>query len=137
MNDRSFWRRVALPLVAIAAAVPAASAATPEELLAAYARQAAAAPSPERGQRFFTERRKDGLYPSCASCHGERPTTPGKDLLSEKPLAALAPAANAARFTDANRVEYRFRLNCIDMLGRECTPGEKADVISWLLTLKP
>jgi hypothetical protein len=30
-----------------------------------------------------------------------------------------------------------FRMNCKDVVGRECTAAEKADVLSWLLTVKP
>jgi len=48
-----------------------------------------------------------------------------------------APAANPARFTDRTAVELNFRINCKDVVGRECTAAEKADVLAWLLTLKP
>ncbi|HEX7384701.1 MAG TPA: DUF1924 domain-containing protein, partial [Burkholderiaceae bacterium] len=30
-----------------------------------------------------------------------------------------------------------FRRNCGDVLGRECTADEKADIVAWLATLKP
>ena len=46
-------------------------------------------------------------------------------------------AANAKRFTDRTAVELNFRMNCKDVVGRECTAGEKADVLSWLLSIKP
>jgi hypothetical protein len=128
-------RLIALCGLAVAAAT--AQAAKPEEILAAYAKQAGEAPSPERGQRFFVEQRTGGLFPSCASCHGEVPTGNGRDLVRESTLAPLAPAANPKRFTDPTKVEYRFSVNCKDMVGRECTAQEKADVLSWLLTLKP
>lgn len=116
---------------------PAAQAATPADLLAAYTAQAGAPPSSERGQRLFTTNFGRPLGWTCASCHGTMPTQPGRDELSEKAMAALAPAANPARFTDAYRVENKFKLNCKDVVGRECTAGEKADVISWLMSLKP
>jgi len=48
----------------------------------------------------------------------------------------LAPAANGQRFTDPAKVEKWFRRNCNDVLGRECSAAEKADVLSWLLSLK-
>jgi mono/diheme cytochrome c family protein len=113
-----------------------AQAVTPAELLAAYAAKAAAPPSAERGQAFFNKnfgRDFDG----CAACHGAVPTRPGKDLVSEKPIAALAPAANASRFRDRTKVDYAFLINCKDVVGRECTAGEKADILSWLISLKP
>ena len=56
---------------------------------------------------------------------------------SNKPIRPMAPAFNPGRFTDRTKVENAFRLNCTDVVGRECTALEKADVLSWLLTLKP
>lgn len=136
MKPSRCWGPALLTVIAAACWSAPAGAAQPEELLAAYAKRAGITPSPERGQRFFNEKR-DGLFPSCAACHGEVPTKEGKDLLAEKPMAALAPAFNPQRFTDPKKVEYRFRMNCLDMVGRECTAAEKADVMSWLLSLKP
>ncbi len=46
-------------------------------------------------------------------------------------------AANAQRFSDSAKVEKWFRRNCNDVLGRECSAAEKADVMSWLIGLKP
>jgi hypothetical protein len=45
----------------------------------------------------------------------------------------LAPAFNPERFTDTAKVDKWFRRNCNDVLKRECTPVEKADVLAWLL----
>ncbi len=129
--------RASVWLAALFCVVPAAQAATPADLLAAYTAQAGVPPSPERGQRLFTTNFGRPLDWSCASCHGAVPVKPGRDEVSEKPIAALAPAANPARFTDMRHVESKFRLNCKDIVGRECTAGEKADVISWLMSLKP
>ena len=53
-----------------------------------------------------------------------------------KVIGPLAPAFNPERFTDAAKTEKWFRRNCNDVMGRECTAGEKADVLAWLLTLK-
>ena len=60
----------------------------------------------------------------------------GKHAATGKTIGALAPAFNADRFTDAAKAEKWFRRNCKDVAGRECTAGEKADVLAWLLTLK-
>lgn len=130
---------IRVPAVALAAAgfVAAAAAATPAELLAAYAAQAGSAPVPERGQRLFTTNFGRDLGLSCASCHGAVPTGNGHDEVSEKPIPPLAPAFNPKRFTDKSKVENAFRLNCKDIVGRECTAQEKADVLSWLISLKP
>lgn len=127
----------ALGLVLALVVVPTARAATPADMLAGYSAQAAAPASPERGQRFFNTNHGQDFGWSCASCHTADPTKLGKHAISDKAIAPLAPAANAKRFTDASKVEFHFRLNCKDVVGRECSAGEKADVLSWLLTLKP
>ncbi len=113
----------------------AASAATPAELLASYKAQAGAATNPDRGQQFFTARH--GSDWSCATCHGAVPVQTGKHATTGKTIGAMAPAANPDRFTDAAKTEKWFRRNCNDVVARECTAAEKADVLSWLLTLKP
>lgn len=131
------WARAALVLaLAVAAAGAHAQSTTPAELLAAYAAKAGAAPSPERGQAFFN--RKFGRdFDSCATCHGAVPVRAGKDLVTEKPIAPLAPAAQPGRLTDRSKVDYRFMINCRDVVGRVCTAGEMADVVAWLVSLKP
>lgn len=113
----------------------AAHAATPAELAAGYSAQAGAPAVPARGERLFTT--AHGHEWSCASCHGAAPTQPGRHAATGKAVGPLAPAFNPARFTDPAKVEKWFRRNCNDVMGRECTAGEKADVLSWLMTLKP
>ena len=117
--------------------VPGVQAATPAEVLAVYTAKAGAPPVPERGQKLFTTNFGRDLGLSCSSCHGAVPVRPGKDQITDKPIGALAPAANLARFTDKVKVENWFRLNCKDFVGRECTAAEKADVMAWLISLKP
>lgn len=133
IHPRPGRRLAAIIFSGLAAAT--AQAATPAQLLSGYTAQAGAAASPARGQQFFTT--THGREWSCASCHGQLPTKPGRHAGTGKPIAALAPAASAARFTDPAKVEKWFRRNCNDVAGRECTPAEKADVLAWLLTLKP
>lgn len=112
----------------------AANAATPAELLSGYTAQAGAPASPAKGQQFFTTRH--GREWSCASCHGDVPTGTGKHASTGKAIRPLAPAFNAERFTDSAKAEKWFRRNCNDVVGRECSAAEKADVLSWLLSLK-
>jgi cytochrome c peroxidase len=111
-----------------------AQAATPLEQLAAYSALAGSPPSVERGRTLFTTRQ--GREWSCSSCHGAEPRQDGKHASTGKVIAPLAPAFNAQRFTDVAKTEKWFRRNCNDVLGRECSPAEKADVLSWLLTIK-
>lgn len=124
------------PLVALAAfAFRPAHATTPAELVTRYAAQAGATASAERGQRLFTQ--THGREWSCSSCHGNPPTQTGRHASTGRSIAPLAPGFNPARFTDEAKVEKWFRRNCTDVIGRECSAGEKADVIAWLSTLKP
>lgn len=88
----------------------------------------------ELGRQFFVK--KHGGEWSCASCHGESPTRSGRHASTGKVLEPLAPAFNPKRLTDAARVDKWFRRNCKDVLGRECTAAEKADVLAWLISLK-
>jgi len=112
-----------------------AHAATPAQLLADYGAQAGNPPEPSRGQQLFTARH--GREWSCSSCHGAVPTQVGRHAATGKPIGAMAPALNPERFADAAKTEKWFRRNCNDVIGRECSAAEKADVLSWLMTLRP
>jgi hypothetical protein len=109
--------------------------ATPVELLNGYVSASGiSSPSPQRGEQFFN-RRHGGEW-SCATCHGKPPTGEGAHAGTGKPIAPLAPAFNPERFTKAATVEKWFKRNCGDVLKRECSAGEKADVMSYLLQFK-
>jgi mono/diheme cytochrome c family protein len=113
-----------------------ALAAEPAALLAGYQADAkkidpSVAASVARGESLFNARHDHEW--SCASCHGSPPTVPGKHAKTGKAIAPLAPKANAERFVDAAKAEKWFRRNCNDVLGRACTPLEKADVLAFLL----
>jgi cytochrome c553 len=112
-----------------------ARAATPAELLDGYVAAAQAPADARRGQAFFTQRH--GAEWSCASCHQAVPTRAGQHAGTGKEIGALAPAFNPRRFSEPAKVEKWFRRNCKDVLNRECSAGEKADVLAWLMTLKP
>jgi cytochrome c peroxidase len=109
-------------------------AAAPAELLATYTAQAGAPAQPARGQQLFTN--KHGKEWSCSTCHSAAPTVDGKHATTGKVIGPLAPAFNAERFTDIAKSDKWFRRNCNDVMGRECTAVEKADVLSWLMTFK-
>jgi hypothetical protein len=121
--------------IVAAAGVSAAYAEAPAQILNDYAAQSGTAPVPSRGQQFFTTRH--GREWACATCHGATPTGNGQHAATGKTIAPLAPAFNQERFTDAAKTEKWFRRNCGDVVGRECTASEKADILSWLMTLKP
>lgn len=89
--------------------------------------------SPARGEQFF--KATHGRDWSCATCHGAKPVTEGQHVVTGKPIAPLAPAANNKRFTDPAKTAKWFKRNCNDVLGRECTAAEKGDVLEYLLAL--
>jgi mono/diheme cytochrome c family protein len=130
----TFFQGAALAALLGLAMMPIARAATPAEQLAGYTAQAGAQPDAARGRQLFT--RTHGREWSCASCHGEVPTSQGRHASTGKTIAPMAPAFNPERFTEPKKTEKWFRRNCKDVLGRECSAGEKADVLAWLLTLK-
>lgn len=108
--------------------------ATPAELLAGYTAQAGQPAHAAKGEAFF--KASHGQEWQCSSCHGKSPMTGGRHASTDKAIEPLAPAANAKRFTDSAKVEKWFRRNCKDVLARDCTAAEKADVLAWLISLR-
>ena len=108
-------------------------AATPQDFLKTYESQSGKA-SASRGEQFFNS--KHGKEWSCASCHENPPNHETKHIVTGKIIKPLAPSANPARFTDEAKVDKWFKRNCNDVLGRECTAQEKADVLAWLVSVK-
>ncbi len=103
-----------------------AAAETPRRIADHYAPEASA----ERGASFYA--RNFGVsekMPACTACHTDDPAKPGRHAVTGKEIKPLAPAVNPERFSDAAKVEKWFRRNCKEVLGRECTPAEKADFI--------
>jgi len=109
-------------------------AASPAELLASYTGQSGQPANASRGETFF--KASHGQEWQCSSCHGKSPMVGGRHASTDKAIEPLAPAANSKRFTDGAKAEKWFRRNCKDVLARECTAAEKADVLAWLITLR-
>jgi cytochrome c553 len=107
---------------------------TPGAQLQRWSAQAGRPGDASRGQTFFTSRH--GAEWSCASCHGSPPTAQGKHANTGKSMPALAPAFNPRSLTDSAKADKWFRRNCKDVVGRECSAGEKADVLAYLNALK-
>lgn len=99
-----------------------------------WSAEAGAPAGAERGRSFFVNRH--GGEWSCSSCHGTPPTAEGKHASTGKRIPPLAPAFNAKAFTDSAKVDKWFRRNCKDVLSRECSAAEKADVLAYLNSLK-
>ncbi len=103
--------------------------------LSRWSAQAGAPGNAEKGRAFFST--KHGGQWSCSSCHGAPPSTQGKHANTGKAIAPLAPAFNPQGFTEQAKVDKWFRRNCNDVLSRECSASEKADVLAYLLSVKP
>ena len=136
---RSLFPAAALLAATLASALlPATSQAadtTPAQQLSHWSVQAGTPGKADKGRAFFTARH--GGEWSCASCHGTPPTAQGKHASTSKSIAPLAPAFNPKAFTDTAKVDKWFRRNCKDVLSRECSAGEKADLLAYLNSLKP
>lgn len=127
----------ALTLLALGT-VPA-FAETQQQLLAGYVAEAAQAtpgfsPSAERGRQFYLQRHAvTDKQPGCFSCHSDNPLASGQHVSTNKSIEPLAPVAGSERFTRAAKSEKWFRRNCKEVLGRECSAAEKADLLRFLM----
>lgn len=136
MKPTSFHPFIVMAALAASLCLPAHAADTSiAQQLAHWSTQAGQPGNAQRGQAFFNNRH--GGEWSCSSCHGTPPTAAGRHASTGKTIDPLAPAANPRTFTESARVEKWFRRNCKDVLARECSPAEKADVLAYLMSLKP
>lgn len=121
---------------ALAAMSPARQAIFDDHLAAARASEAGFEASPARGETFFRGQHAGGKAdtPSCTSCHTSDLKKPGKSRAG-KDIQPMAASVNPKRYTDAADVAKWLKRNCSDVLGRECTAPEKADVLAYLLSL--
>lgn len=139
MRPRRLFLKPAAALL-LATTVMAATAAVAAETTAAaqldyWSAQAGTPGQAARGQAFFNARH--GGEWSCSSCHGTPPVREGRHATTSKSISPLAPAFNPRGFSDSARSDKWFRRNCKDVLNRECSAGEKTDVLAYLLQLKP
>lgn len=134
------FRKLIVSVLAAGLMSSAAFAQTPLDALADIKTEALAADpsfqgfSASRGEQFFKQ--KHGSEWSCSSCHTDNPAALGKHAKTGKLIQPFAPAVNAERFTNPGKTAKWFKRNCNDVLGRVCTPQEKGDVLSYLLTIK-
>ncbi len=112
---------------------------TPAQFIASYSAEAGGGFSADaaRGKAFAN--RNWGVsekLPTCVACHTQDPRNPGRHAVTGKNIKPLSPIANPARFTDAAKVEKWFKRNCKEVVGRECSAGEKADFIQFILSVR-
>lgn len=91
--------------------------------------------SAKRGEALFhgnfTTGRPDTR--SCTVCHTGDPRKPG-ETRAGKSIDPMAASASPARYSDHEKTEKWFGRNCRNVLGRECTPLEKGDFITFMLS---
>lgn len=143
--DQKGWRAaLRFAVVAAALALPAAAMAGDarrDAIVADYAAQARKADpafagfSAERGEALFRKKWAGGddRTPSCTSCHTDNPREAGKNAKTGRRIEPVAVSANAKRFTDAAEVEKHFVRDCKSVMGRECTPVEKGDYVTFMM----
>ena len=88
------------------------------------------------GKAFFLSTNTGGGAdtPSCTSCHTSNPVNAGQTRAG-KAIEPMAVSASPGRFTDFAKTEKWFTRNCKTVLGRECTPQEKGDFITYMTGL--
>lgn len=132
-----------LMLAAALAALPVtvmAADSRRESILADYAAQARKADagfsgfSAQRGETLFRAKWAggDARTQSCTSCHTDNPKAMGQNAKTGRPIDPVAVSANPKRFTDMAEVEKQFGRDCKNVIGRECTPTEKGDYITFM-----
>lgn len=111
---------------------------TPQQIRQSYATEAVAqqpafTPSAKRGEAFFRQRfAHNDKMPACTSCHTDNPMKAGQHAVTGKSIRPLAVAGNSERFSDLAKVEKWFGRNCKEVVGRQCTPAEKADFVAYM-----
>ena len=92
--------------------------------------------SAARGKAFFLARHTTGNAntPSCSTCHTTDPRNEGQTTVG-KAIAPMAVSRTPKRFTDLAKVEKWFRRNCDTVMGRQCTPQEKGDYITFMSSM--
>lgn len=117
----------------------AAWAETPRQFVDSYAAEAGRAQSgfaadAARGRAFAAKNwGVSEKLSSCTACHTDNPRNPGRHVVTGKGIEPLSPAVSTERFSDPAKVEKWFKRNCKEVVGRLCSPAEKADFIQFVL----
>ncbi len=91
--------------------------------------------SAERGRKLFSSHHTGGKpkTPSCTTCHTADPRNAGRTRAGKR-IAPMALSVTPSRFSDPKKVRKWFRRNCRSVLGRECTPQEKGDFLTFMFS---
>jgi hypothetical protein len=110
-----------------------------DELLNRYQQSAERPFSAESGKTFWTTKHTPIAGEparSCSVCHSADLKSTGKHINTGKIIQPMAPVVNPARLTDAKKMEKWLLRNCKWVLGRECSPQEKGDVLTFMKNFK-
>lgn len=130
-------RTIAVTIATIATILATPAFADPRaDLLAQYATAAQSTGfSAARGQTLHTKSFAGGKAdtPACTACHGTDSRGSGRTPTG-KTIDAVAISVSPTRYTNPAKVEKWFKRNCIEVLGRECTPQEKGDWLTYVIS---
>ena len=130
-----------LVILLLTALLPAVGIAAPRDALLATLAAAAKDADPAfsgfsaaRGEKLHFTRFSGGKAqtPSCTSCHGDDPRGAGRTPAG-KTIDALALSVTPTRYSDPAKVDKWFKRNCQEVLGRQCTPLEMGDWLSFMI----
>jgi hypothetical protein len=129
-----------LPLILMTLGASTAATATniTEQLLQEYRASGAQTFSASTGRAAWDNTSidpKSGKARSCSSCHTSNLRQVSKHVRTGKAIKPLAPSVNPKRLTDRKHIEKWFKRNCKWVLGRECTPQEKGDYLTYIRSL--
>ncbi|ALG68924.1 DUF1924 domain-containing protein [Beggiatoa leptomitoformis] len=106
-----------------------------DQLLNEYRQAGASAFSVEAGKKVWEQSTLDaqsGKERQCANCHTADLRAEGKHMETGKLIKPLAPSVNSARLSNVKDIQKWLLRNCKWTMGRECTPQEKGDVLSYI-----
>ena len=123
-------------LLILLVTVPLASqASVVDEQLAGYQASGAGPFNVQKGEQLWQQEvmnAKDGRARSCTTCHGNDLRSTGKHIKTGKVIEPLSPVVNAERLSSVKKIRKWFKRNCKWTWGRECTPQEKGDLLSFM-----
>lgn len=106
-----------------------------DDLLASYRQQGASNFSAAAGKRFWNQATRPAganTDRSCASCHTNDVRQNGRHAVTGKTIKPMAPSIIGRRLTNPTKIGKWFKRNCNWTRGRDCTPQEKGDVLTYL-----
>lgn len=106
-----------------------------DELLTEYRAAGATKFSAQAGNTLWLQEFQDaqsGKMRQCATCHTDNLRSQGKHARTGKPIEPLAPSVNPKSLTDIKKIRKWLTRNCKWTIGRECTPQEKGNVLTFI-----